>query len=519
MAAEPSRESWTRGLRLLAAVLLLLAALLRVVALDKPLYVDEMTTITVASQPLGEMAAVMRLIDASPALYPLLLHGWLHVSHADAWVRLLSAIFGWLAVVAIWRLVTRYFGIRAGLAAAAVMALSPGHVHYSQYVRSYSLFTLLAVVHVWVVLEWTRPGARRGVALWLTAVATTTAMLYTHYLSMLLIGTSGLFVIWRNRSSVQPLIGWIGAVGFAAVLFLPGVPLLQHNMTYDRIRNADRPDRPPLTELVPTLVAEVGTGQRALGFTNPEVRRLVLAGGAVLLPALALVGLRRGWRQSPDATLLLALVAVLPVAIYLGTGRKLVAVRFFLPFMTAYVALIGIGLATLRRWALLAAVTAVVLLSAVPLRHFIATYAWSYDHRAVAAAMKAESKSGDALVVVHPFESFYYRWYQDGTMPTYGLGFTALDPTEHVEYVIKPPPLELERARRRLEAVAERHPRFWVVGQSSKAFASDAGDEAQLFTWIDAHYTRLGDLNRLTDGDPQIRLYGAKSVAPGRPTP
>src|SRR5687768_11900274 len=188
MAADRAfRESWTRGLRLLAAVILLLAALLRVAALDKPFYVDEMTTITVASQPLGDMAAVMRLIDASPALYPLLLHGWLHISHADAWVRLLSAIFGWLAVVAIWRLVTRHFGIRAGLAAAAVMALSPGHVHYSQYVRSYSLFTLLAALHVWLALEWvrspSRPNARRIAGI----VLVTTAMLYTHYLSLLLV--------------------------------------------------------------------------------------------------------------------------------------------------------------------------------------------------------------------------------------------------------------------------------------------------------------------------------------------
>jgi hypothetical protein len=326
-------------------------------------------------------------------------------------------------------------------------------------------------------------------------------------------------VIWTSRSSLRSLAGWAGAVTIAFALFVPGVPLLQHNMTYDRIRNADRPDRPPLNELVPTLVAEMGVGQRAIGFTNPDIRRVVLAGSGVLLPTLALIGLRRGWRRSPGACLLLALVAVLPVAIYLGTGRKLVAVRFFLPFMIGYVALIGVGLATLRRWTLPAALAAVLGLSVVPLSPFITTYAWSYDHRAVAAAMMEESKPGDALVVVHPFESFYYRWYQNGNLPTYGLVFTALDPIEHVEYVIKPPPLDLNRARARLEAITQRHPRFWVVGQSSKAFASDAGDETRLLAWIDANYTRIGDLNRLTGDDPQIRLYGAALGTPRRPTP
>lgn len=498
--------------RLALALILIVAAALRVSALDKPFYVDEMTTITVASQPIGSMARVMRLIDASPVLYPLLLHGWLAVSHHDAWVRLLSAIFGFLAVVVVWKLTAREFGPRAGLLAAAVMAISPGHVHYAQYVRSYSLFTLLAALHVWLVLEWIRspspPNARRIAGI----VLVTTAMLYTHYLSLLLVATTGLFMLWCYRKSPRHVMPWVAAMVACAVLFVPGVPLLQHNMTFDRMRNADRPEPPPLRELAPTLVAELGVGQRSLGFDDPFLQRTTLIAAALLLPGLALIGIRRGRRVAPESAALLAAVAFVPLAIYLGSGRRLIAVRFFLPFMVGYVGLIGVGLASLGRRVAMAGGVAVVVISVIPLTHFYSRYAWSYDHRAVATAIEAASRPGDALLTVHPFETLYYRWYLGAAMPMEGLVFTPLDGQE--SYVIKPPPLDLERARLKVQSIAARHPRFWVVGQTTRSFASDAGDEASLLAWLDSRFERIADLDRLTGGDPHIRLYGAaRSVA------
>jgi hypothetical protein len=203
-------------------------------------------------------------------------------------------------------------------------------------------------------------------------------------------------------------------------------------------------------------------------------------------------------------------MTVLPIAVYIGTGRRLVAVRFFVPFMAGYVVLIGHGLASLRRGAAVAAGGLVVLLCAVPLTYFFTTYAWSYDHRRVARAIGQAAEPGDALFVVHPFETFYYRWYLDDTMPMQGLTFTALE--EQEAYVIKPPPLDLDRAESRIRAAAGTHPRLWIVGQSTKSFASDADAEGQLFAWLDAHARRLADFDALTDGDPHIRLYDVRTA-------
>ncbi len=518
MAADQARlPQQTRVPPLALAGVLIVAALLRVGALDKPFYVDEITTITVAAQPLDRMAEVMRLIDASPALYPLLLHAWIGIGHADAWLRLLPALFGWLAVVVVWTIGRDAFGWRTGLAAAAVMAIAPAHVHYAQYVRNYSLFTLLAAVHLLLFGRLLTGAVRPRIGPLAALALTTAALLYTHYLSLLLFPAEALVAAFLLRSRPRVVAGLAAAMIAGAIAFLPGVPLLQHNLTFDRVRNLERPEPPPLVELVPTLAAELTVGQRALGFDDPTVQRVTLAAAVLVVPGLALVGLVSGVRQRPVWTALLVTVAVLPVAFYVGSGRRLVAVRFFLPFMVGYVVLAGHGLAMLRPRVAALAAAVLVVICAIPLTHFFTSYAWSYDHAAVARRIRERAAPGDVLLVVHPFEGFYYRWYLDDAMPIEGLVFTALE--EQDKYVIKPPALDLPEAERRVQAAARTHPRFWVVGQSMRSFASDAGREAALFAWLDAHYDEQVRLDDLTGGDPRIRAYAAPVPTTDVPAP
>lgn len=506
-----------RGRQALFVAILLLAAALRAGALDKPFYVDEISTITVASQPFARMAETMREIDASPALYPVLLHFWIEIARADAWVRTLSAVFGVLAVAIVGLVGRRAFGWRTGLAAAFVMAIAPAHVHYAQYVRNYSLFTFLAATHILLFIDWLDPrvpATRRRGAL---VLAVTVALLYTHYLSVLLFAGEAFAGLWRLRDIRQRVLAWGGIVALGGVLFLPGLPLFLHNVAFDRVRNAERPDPPPLVRAIPNLAGELMVGQRNLGFDDPAVRRATLVAAAVLFPALWLFGVVRGTRARPDVVVILCAVSLVPIAIYLGSGRKLVAVRFFLPFAPGYLVLLGHGLASLRgavRWA---AVAALCIVSALPLAHFYGTYSWSYDHRAVARAMEARARPGDVVMVTHPYEAFYYRWYLGDRIPVRGLLFTPID--EQETYVIKPAAVRFEQARARILEAAADHPRLWLVGQSKRSFAADAAEEARIIAWMEATYRRADDLGALTGADPIIRLYDARSpssASPGR---
>jgi hypothetical protein len=495
------------------ALILVVAAVLRGIGLDKPLYIDEIVTLTVAAQPLASMGAVMRQIDASPALFPGLLHVWLAVSHADMWARALPAIFGVLAVGVVGAVASRAFGWRTGLAAAALMAIAPGHVHYSQYVRGYSLFTLLAACHVWLFLRWFEGRVPPTRGHWLAAVVVTVALLYSHYLSILLLAAEALAAVVLWPAARKTWLAWGGAIAVAGLLFLPGVPLFLENMKWDRLRNPDRPERPPVVQLVPNLVADLSLGQQMLGFDEPIVRRLTLGAAAIVFPGLWLAGLASGLRRSPRAAIALTILAWLPVVFYVASGRRLVAVRFFLPFMAGYIAVLAHGWMSLGRGLRIVAAAAIVALSAVPLWRYYTEFTWGYDHRSVAAAIGERIQPGDVLLFVHPYEAFFYRWYLDNRVPMEGLVFTALE--DQPGYVIKPPTLELERAKVRVERAATRFARLWVVGQSRRSFASDAEAQTRLLEWMDSRWARLGDLTTVTNGDPDIRLYDTGGRRPG----
>lgn len=497
---------------------MLAGALLRVLAVTKPLYIDEIMTITVASQPLAGMARVMRQIDASPALYPLLLHLWLKLGSGDAWARGPSVVFGIATVPVVYLLAKRCFDEKTGLWAAAVAAFAPAHIHYAQYVRGYSLFTFLAGVHLLLLLRWFGAGggrvARPGAFDFAVLVGVTTALLYTHYLSMLIFPAEGLYALASFNENRQTIVRWAAAVALAGLLFIPGIPLLFHNLEFDRIRNEDRPSPSSLVSLVPNLVSELSVGQQWIGFDSREIRRPTLAAAAVVFPVLLLAGCVAGWRYKPRTTGLLILFALLPLIVYIGSGRKLVAVRFFLPFMLGYIALLGHGLRSFKRPALQAmAAAALGIVCAIPLAHFYRSFQWSYDHTPVARAIAARWQPGDVLMFVQPYESFYYRWYMGPRYPMQGLVFTALE--DQGGYVIKPPYITLDVAAPRAQAAARSYDRMFVVGQSLRSFVSDPVEEKRVFDWMDHTFQRVDDLSALTGGDPIVRLYATKRGSNG----
>jgi mannosyltransferase len=494
--------------RSILIAILFLAALLRVLALDKPLYIDEIVTITVGVQPLDRMGSVMRQIDASPALYPLLLHAWMKVARSDAWVRGLSALLSVLTVGAVFLLGRRCFSPQAGLAAAFIMAIGPAHIHYAQYVRGYSLLSCLITTQVLVFIICMK-AERSGSRLWgwfMALSLLTVAAFYAHYLSALLMipeGLYGTWCVWHRRYLLVP---WAAAMVCAGMLFLPGVPLLAHNIEFDRIRNEQRAEPPSTLTVLPNLLSELSVGQRLLGFSNPNLRRATLAAAAILFPLLTLIGLKAGWQHNRSETVLMALISFLPMAIYIGTGRRLIAVRFFVPFMAGYVVLLGQGLASLGPPARRAALVALVLTCGIPLQHFYRQYAWSYDHRAIAAAMAAQLEPRDALLFVHPYEALYYRWYLGSAVAMKGLTFTALE--DQPGYVIKPGTLRLEQAQSSVIVAARAHDRLWLVGQSPRSFASDAATQRELVAWMRSTFGQpVLDLGSVTGRDPEILVF------------
>jgi hypothetical protein len=111
---------------------------------EKGLWLDEAFSVWMAQNTLSELMGWLVRIDQHPPLYYVLLHFWLCFGDSAAHVRMLSALFGTLAIPVIFLVGRRLFGNGVGLIAAFILAISPFHVRFAQEARMYTLLLLNA---------------------------------------------------------------------------------------------------------------------------------------------------------------------------------------------------------------------------------------------------------------------------------------------------------------------------------------------------------------------------------------
>lgn len=132
---------------LLLAALAAAALTLRLMCLGKFAYfIDEVHAILYTRGPLLE---AMRRLPDTPGTAPLdyaLVNLLQRVSDSEAFMRLPFALMGAYTVYAAYRLAARHMGPARALTAAALLALAPAHIFYSQSIRNYSLSILLMVL-------------------------------------------------------------------------------------------------------------------------------------------------------------------------------------------------------------------------------------------------------------------------------------------------------------------------------------------------------------------------------------
>lgn len=206
------------------------------------LWLDEALTVNIASLPLGDITDALRR-DGHPPLFYVLLNGWIALGgDSDWWVRALSGVLSVLALpltyLAGHRLAERAgagpLGTRrTALIALAVMALLPYGIRYGAETRMYSLVITLVLAGYLLVddLLMGRSRGRRRVLVAAGAALVATALLWSHYWSIWLLGAVGLLALWcawrgadpERRTGARLL---VGALVVGGVLFLPWTPTL-----------------------------------------------------------------------------------------------------------------------------------------------------------------------------------------------------------------------------------------------------------------------------------------------------
>lgn len=375
----------------LAPIVLAGAALAVREALRAPMWMDEIYTLWASNQGFARAIDIARR-DVHPPLHYALVAGWVSLGAAsDFWLRAPSIAFGALAIAGTFLLARDMFGRGAGLLAAAMLAIHPQHVHFSQELRSYALLWMLFVWAWWCAWRWVAKG---GGAFALGYVTAATLALYTHYFAGIVLACTGLAGLIALGSRPRRAMGWIGLHAAVAALFLPQVPVFIEQNT--RL-STEHWIRVPRFGDVVSLVRHLGYGA---GYLIPVF-------GVLAIGPLVRAEHRR-------AALVLWVAAAGPVALsYFATqaGAHLFSVRYMYFTLPAFCALVAAGVLSLRRGWMRTAMAALVLIVGARAMWLAGPFAESARHERIRAAMAPEVRPGDVLFCGDTHSLLYFRHY------------------------------------------------------------------------------------------------------------
>lgn len=250
--------------------------------------------------------------------------------------RTAMALFGTACVFLTWRLGGELFGRRAGLVAAAILALSPVHITWSQVIRSDIMATFFLLLCLLAALRIARDGRWRDhvlAALWLgLAIATKWPFALG---ALAIVGAAVLRIGERREDARQALLRAAGALALALAFLLLASPYLL----------LDYP------ALLRNLQGEAqqhhlgATGGGPLGNAVWYLSGPLLAGLGVPGMLLAAVGAMTASRRGE----MLAVLASVAVAFFLVIcAQRLVWERWALPLLPLLAILAGAG--AVRLW-------------------------------------------------------------------------------------------------------------------------------------------------------------------------
>ncbi len=280
-----------------------LALILRLIGIGKEsLWWDEYTSHVYLNAPsLFDFLILNRSLDPlTLPVYYTLEYLWTHYVHDSVLsLRLLSIAIGIATIPLLYALGRRMFGTWAGLTAAALLAVSPTHIHHSQSIRMYVVFIFLAAVVAWTFI---RLLEKPRLSLWALHGAASLLLYWTHPFAGLIPAALGGFLLLRFFSRRSFFIRW---TLLQVLLFAPTVIYLSRVRFWPQDTTTDWIAPPSLSTLLADLFFDdisafhwqfrLGDVAASLGTIRPGLD-LFFAG--VLLAGLLLLVVRSRYKKT-----------------------------------------------------------------------------------------------------------------------------------------------------------------------------------------------------------------------------
>jgi mannosyltransferase len=319
------------------AALTAVAAVLRFATLDLQSYwFDESVTVHLLRLGLGDMLGRIPGSESTPPLYYVLAWLWSKpFGLGEAGLRSLSALLGTATVPVAYLAAKELCSRRVGLAVAALAAVNPVLVWYSQEARAYALLVLLTALSLWALALLVRRPSTKAAAGWAVVSALALA---SHYFAAFLVLPEAIWLAAApaSRRRTTPA---VASVTLAALALLP-LALHQKSLDLASFITGD------------SLAFRMArTGKNFLvGFDSPLERELSVVAGLIALggAAAAFAWSRNAERRGAKVAAALGVLAIaLPLLLAIA-GVDYLDTRNLLPAWIPLMTVVAAGLLTRR---------------------------------------------------------------------------------------------------------------------------------------------------------------------------
>jgi putative flippase GtrA len=353
------------------------------------LWWDEATSAWLLRGPITHVPGAVARTESTPPLYYLLAWCWTHLfGSGPVGLRSLSAVAGAATIPAAFAAGRSLATPRVGLIAAALVAVNPFLVWYSQEARSYALLALVSTVSLWLFARaraW--PSVSRHVVWGLSA----SLALFTHYFAFFALLPEALLLLADRRVPLRRrLVGpAVVTVTGAALLGLVGKQTGAHALWFTHV---------PLHIRIAQIVT-----QYLVGFNPPATTLALAIAGSAALAGLVLLVVRGASRERRAALVAaaIAIVAVgVPVAMAI-VGADFLDTRNVIAGVVPAAIVLACGLGSKRAGVAGIAVAAVLIAVSVTMVHAVTVSPWAQrtHWNDIAAVLKRPAGSPPRLIL------------------------------------------------------------------------------------------------------------------------
>lgn len=372
-AREIPAHAWILG-----AVIAVGAALRFATIASQSYWFDEATTVGELHRSFGGMLHAVATNESTPPLYYVVAWVWAKVfGTGAAGLRSLSALAGVAAIPVAYLCGRDLVSRAAGLVAAALTAVSPFLIWYSQEARAYMLFALFCGLSFWFFVRVLQDPSIKNLAWW---TACSSLAVLTHFFAGFLVAPEALWllIVLRDRATVI-------AAGIVAAVQAALVPLLIGDVGHPLVGWIKEF---PLSVRIEQVPVALGLGTL---YQSAAVKQGLLAAAilAVVVAGLVIFGAdRRGRRGAALAAAVAACVILVPLLLA-EVGHDYYIARNLIGAWTPLVVLVAIACTAPRTLPVGAALAALLLGSFVVAQVKIESDALYQrpDWRGVAAAL------------------------------------------------------------------------------------------------------------------------------------